>query len=151
MIATRPELSYPIVKLSQFATNTTTIHYNAVYGIFQYLSGTRDDGLTYTHPEPMTWGPFVKHKPIRSHPTDRIDEHVPKENLQTLYGYSDAEWAMDIRHRRSISGMAFFLAGAVIAWRTHVQPTFALITAELEFLASSDTGHLGLFIHAMLN
>jgi hypothetical protein len=146
MITTRPELSYPVVKLSQFATSPATIHYDAVYGIFQYLSGTRDDGLTYTQPEPMTSGPVLKHAPLRSQPTDRINEHVPTENLTTLFGYSDADWAMDIRHRSSISGMVFFLAGAVVAWKTRVQPTVALSTAESEFLAASNRGKLGLFI-----
>jgi hypothetical protein len=121
-----------------------------VYGIFQYLSGTRNDVLTYTRPEPMTSGQVLKHTPLRSQPTDRLDEHVPTENLKTLYGYSDADWAMDIRHRRSISGMFFFLAGVVVAWKTHVQPTVALSTAKSEFLAASDTGRLGLFIRAVL-
>jgi hypothetical protein len=50
VITTRPELSYLIFELSQFSTNPATINYDAVYGIFQYLSGTRDDGLTYTYP-----------------------------------------------------------------------------------------------------
>jgi hypothetical protein len=86
MITTRPELSYPVVKLSQFDTSPTTIQYDAVYGIFQYLSGTRDDGLTYTRPEPMTSGPVLKHTPLLSQPTDRLDEHVPTENLTMLYG-----------------------------------------------------------------
>jgi hypothetical protein len=111
----------------------------------------RDDGLTYTRPEPLTWGPVVKHKYIRSHPTDRIDEHIPKENLQTLYGYNNVAWDMDIRHRRCISGIAFFLAGAVSAWKTRVQPTVALSTAESELLVESDTGRLGIFIRAVLN
>jgi hypothetical protein len=35
MITMRPELSYPIVKLSQLATNPATIHYDAVDSIFQ--------------------------------------------------------------------------------------------------------------------
>jgi hypothetical protein len=61
MIMTRPELSYPIVKLSQFATNPATIYYDAVHGIFQYISGTLDDGSTHTYPMPLTWGPVVKH------------------------------------------------------------------------------------------
>jgi hypothetical protein len=91
-------LSYPVVKLSQFAASPATIHYDAVYGIFQYLSDTRNDGITYTRPEHMTSGPVLKHTPLRSQPTDRLDEHVPTENLTTLYGYSDADWDMDIRH-----------------------------------------------------
>jgi hypothetical protein len=73
VITTRPKLSYPIVKLSKFATNTAMIHYYAVYGIFEYLSGTRNDGLKYTRSEPMTWGPVVKHTPLRSQPTNRVD------------------------------------------------------------------------------
>jgi hypothetical protein len=55
-----------------------------------------------------------------------------------------------IRHRCSISGMVSFLAGAVVAWKTRVQPTIALSTAELEFLAASHTGRLGLFIRSVL-
>jgi hypothetical protein len=39
MITTRPELTYPLIKLSQFVNIPATIHYVAVYGIFQYLSG----------------------------------------------------------------------------------------------------------------
>jgi hypothetical protein len=96
---------------------------------------------------PLTWAPVVK----QSQPTDRIDEHVPKENLQMLYGYSESNWAMDIRHRRSISGMVFSLAGAVIAWKTRVQPTVALSTEESEVLAASDIVRLGLFISAVLD
>jgi hypothetical protein len=45
--------------------------------------------------------------------------------------------------------MVFFLAVSVIAWKTRVQPTVALSTAELEFLAASDTGHFVLFIRAV--
>jgi hypothetical protein len=33
----RPEISYPIIKLSQFATNPATIHHDAVFGMLQYL------------------------------------------------------------------------------------------------------------------
>jgi hypothetical protein len=45
---TYPKLSYTVIKLGQFATNPAVIHYDAVYGIFQYLSGARNSGLTYT-------------------------------------------------------------------------------------------------------
>jgi hypothetical protein len=78
MITTRPKLSNCVVKLSQFATNLATIHYDAVYGIFQYLSGTHYDGFTYTRQNPLSRGSVVKHTPLRSQPTDRVDEHVPK-------------------------------------------------------------------------
>jgi hypothetical protein len=60
---------------------------------------------------------------------DRKEEHIPAETLTTLYRSSDSDWVVDIRHRRSISGIFFFLGGAVIAWKTRVQPTVYLSTA----------------------
>jgi hypothetical protein len=99
----------------------------------------------------LIWGPVVKHMPLWSQPTNQFDEHVPKENLQTQYGYSNTDWDMDIRHRCSISGMVFFLAGTVFALKTRVQPTVALGTAESKFLAASDTDCLGLFISVLLD
>jgi hypothetical protein len=150
MITTRPEISYPVVKLSQFSSNPAKVHYDAVYGIYQYLFGKRNDGLTYTRTVTTDWGPIITHVPLRSQPMDRKEEHTPAENLTTLYGYSDSDWAMGIRHRRSISGMVFFLGGAVIAWKTRVRPIVSLSTAESEFLASSDYGRLALFIRAIM-
>jgi hypothetical protein len=150
MITTRPKISYPVVKLSQFSSNPAKVHYDAVYGIFKYLFGTRNDGFMYNHKIPTDWGHIITHVPLRSQPMDRKEEHTPSENLTTLYGYSDSDWAMDIRHRHSISGMAFFLGGEVIAWKTRVQPTVSLSTAESEFLAASDSGRLALFIRAVM-
>jgi hypothetical protein len=108
------------------------------------------DGLTYTRKIPTDWGPVITHVPLRSQPMDCKEEHIPSENLTTLYGYSDRYWAMEIGHRRSIYGMVFFLGGAVIAWKTRVQPTVSLSTAEPEFLAASDSGRLALFIRAIM-
>jgi hypothetical protein len=94
----------------------------------------------------MNWAPVLKHSPLCSQPTDRVDEHVPKNNLHTLYGYSNADWDMDIRQHHSISGMVFFLADAVVALKTRVQPTVALDIAESKILVAS-----GLFIRAVLD
>jgi hypothetical protein len=130
MITTRPEISYPVVKLSQFSSNPAKAHYDAIYTICQHLFGTRNDGLTHTRKIPTDWGPVITHVPLRSQPMDRQEDHIPSENLTNLYGYSDSDWAMDIRHRQSISGMVFFLGGAVIAWKTRLQPIVSLSTAE---------------------
>jgi hypothetical protein len=147
MITTRPEILYPVVKLSQFSSNPAKVHYDAVCGIFKYLFGTRNDGLTYNRKVPTEWVPIITHMPLLSQPMDRKEDHPSSENLTTLYGYSDSDWAMDIRHRRSIF---FFLGGAAIARKTRVQPTVSLSTVESEFLAASDSGRLALFIRAVM-
>jgi hypothetical protein len=64
MITTRPEISYPVVKLNQFSSNPEKEHYDAVYGIFQYLFGTRNDGIAYTPKVPTDWGPIITHVPL---------------------------------------------------------------------------------------
>jgi hypothetical protein len=71
MITTRPELLYPMVKLSQFASSPASIHNDTTFGVFKYLSGVREDGLKYTRTIAMTYGPIVKHAPLRSNPTYR--------------------------------------------------------------------------------
>jgi hypothetical protein len=136
MITMRPEILYLVVKLSQLSSNPEKVHYDAVYGIFQYIFGTRNDGLTYTRKIPTNWGPVLAHVPLRSQPMDRKEEHVPSENLTTLYIYSDSDWVVEIIHRRSICGLVFFLGGSVIGWKTRVLPTVSLSTAESEFLAA---------------
>jgi hypothetical protein len=83
----------------------------------------------YTRKIPTDWAPVITHVPLRSQPMDRKEEHIPSENLTTIYGYSDSDSAMESRHRRSISGMVFFLGGALIAWKTRVQPKVSLSTA----------------------
>ena len=57
---------------------------------------------------------------------------------------------MDIRHRRSITGIVFLLAGAAIAWKCRVQPTTSLSTSEAEFLAASDAGKMALYLRSLL-
>jgi hypothetical protein len=99
----------------------------------------------------MTSGPIVKHAPLCAAPTDRVDEHILKEGMTTIFGYSDSYWAMDIRHQRSIYDMVFILAGAVVAWKTPLQPTVTLSTAESKFLSASNSGRLGFLVRSALD
>jgi hypothetical protein len=77
VITTRPEISYPVVKLSQLSSNPAKVHYDAVYGICQYIFGTRNGGLAYTHNVPTNWGPIVTNVPLRAQPMDSKEDHIP--------------------------------------------------------------------------
>jgi hypothetical protein len=66
-------------------------------------------------------------------------------------GYVDSDWAADIRHRRSIFGVVFKLAGAAIAWKCCVQHTVSLSSTEAEFLAASDAGKMALYLRSILD
>ena len=76
--------------------------------VLRYLRQTRDLSLTY-----------VKNTP------------------EVIIGYSDADWAGDVKDRRSTSGNVFLLGGAAITWASKKQNSVALPTVEAEYMALS--------------
>ena len=84
-------------------------------------------------------------------PEDGLRHTDPADIPSTsLFGYVDSDWASDIRHRRSVSGIAFLLAGAVVAYKTRVQPTVSTSSTEAEFIAASDAAKMALYIRTIL-
>ena len=45
MVTCQPDISFPLIKLSQYSTNPAHEHYGAVQDIFKYLSCTKTDGI----------------------------------------------------------------------------------------------------------
>ena len=80
----------------------------AAQRVLRYLKQTRDLKLTY-----------VKHWP------------------EAIIGYSDADWAGDVKDRRSTSGSVFLLGGGAITWSSRKQSSVALSTVEAEYMALS--------------
>lgn len=58
---------------------------------------------------------------------------------------------MDTRHRRSISGILYMLAGGAIAWKCRVQPTVSLSSTEAELLCATDAGRMALCLRTILD
>jgi hypothetical protein len=124
MVTCRPDLSFAVIKLSQFSNNPGRIHYNYVRHVFRYLQHTCDYGRTYWRTAPCPHLPDIPAPPLVS-PNPEDGRHTDPADIPStsLFGYVDSDWASDIRHRRSVSGIAFFLAGAIVAYKTRVQPT----------------------------
>ena len=70
MITCRPELSFPVCKLSQFSADPAKIHYDAVRHIFSFLSGTLDYGLTYWRITPHASLPKIAAPVLLTNPSD---------------------------------------------------------------------------------
>jgi hypothetical protein len=156
MITCRPELSFPVVKLSQFSTHPAALHHQAVKRVFKYLAGTLDHGLTYWRPSSHPELPSISPPSRLAHPADQHLHHDVSDASEryspfSVFGYVDSDWANDIRHRRSISGIVFKLAGAAISWKCRVQPTISLSSTEAEFLAASDAGKMALYLRSILD
>ena len=47
MVTCRPDISFPLIKLSQYSINPAQEHYEAVKAIFYYLQCTIDKGIHY--------------------------------------------------------------------------------------------------------
>jgi hypothetical protein len=52
-----------------------------------------------------------------------------------LHAYSDATWASDSSHRRSLSAYCVFLGGSLIAWKTKKPVAVSRSSAEAELQA----------------
>ena len=47
MIACRPDISFPLIKLSQYSTRPALIHFKAVQQLYKYLEQTPTEGIYY--------------------------------------------------------------------------------------------------------
>lgn len=68
----------------------------------------------------------------------------------TLQGYTDSDHARDIDTRRSTSGYAFMMNGGIVTWKSYLQKTVALSTAEAEYMAASDGTKEAIWLRQLL-
>ncbi|KAK6579717.1 hypothetical protein PZA11_007953 [Diplocarpon coronariae] len=89
MLATRPDISYAVIKLVRFASNPSENHIIAVKNLLRYLKGTKSLGLTY------------KNSPNKY-----------------ITGYCDVDYAGDIGLAKSTTGFSFYLANCLFSWKS---------------------------------
>ena len=150
LVTCRPDISFPLIKLSQYSANPARIHYEAVINIFRYLNSTIDDGIIYWRPAPMMdlpEGPV----PITYKDNYNIDPTIISTTPTTLQGMVDSDWAGDTTHRKSVSGIILTIAGGCILYKTKYQDTLALSTTEAEFTAACDAGKCILYVRSILD
>ena len=94
--------------VGRFQANPKETHLQAVKRIFKYLQGTQNYGLWY-----------------------------PRGTDLTLHAYTDADWAGSVDDRKSTSGGAFFMGSRLVSWLSKKQSSFALSTAEAEYVVAA--------------
>jgi hypothetical protein len=95
--------------------------------VYSYLSGTGSNGIRYSSFGGITFG-------------DCLD----------LFGFSDANWASDLRTRRSTAGFVVFACGGPLAWGSKLMATIAASSMESEYMAAFFLGQMLLFIRNLL-
>ena len=148
MITTRPDISFPVIKLSQYSNSPAKIHFEAVKQIFKYLHHTRDIGITYwrntVNPDLPTadLDPKLQRQSVTTHPV--------LTSSDTLAAATDSDWGGDRKHRRSVTGYVILLAGGAILYKTKYQSVVATSSTEAEYIAACDTAKSILYIRMLL-
>ena len=150
MVTCRPDISFPLIKLSQYSTNPAREHYEAIKHIFKYVKATINDGLYYWRSEPR---PDLPSLPLpnttllqyNNNSMDNVD------SPQHLHGAVDSDWGGDSTHRKSVSGLALRIAGGTILYKTKFQACVALSSTEAEFTAACDAGRSILYVRSILD
>ena len=121
MLGTRPDITYAVTKLAQFAANPSKEHMSKAHYICHYLNSTPNYLLVYD---------------------GSGDEGV--------IAFTDSDWAADPIKRRSITGYFFKLAGGIFSWQSQAQKTVALSSTDTGYMALSDCSQQAVWIQALL-
>jgi hypothetical protein len=108
-LGTRPDISYPVNKLSSFLDCYTTAHWMAAIRVVRYLKGTR-----------LLMLRLGGRKPI------------------SLVGHTDTDYANDPDRRCSVMGYTFSLGSGSILWASRKQKVVTLSSAEAEYIGTSE-------------
>src|SRR6266852_8333127 len=111
-IGTRPDISFAVSRLAQYASNPSAQHLNLAKYVLRYLKGTSDLKLVYL-------GALGNE----------------------LYRYFDSSWGDNPDDRHSTASYVFLLADATISWSSCKQKTATQSTTEAEYMALADTGN----------
>lgn len=107
-VVTRPDISFAAAMLARYMSNPTSYLMKCGKRVLRYLSGTKDYGLSFT---------------------------MHNERELKLIGYADADFAGCNDTRKATSGMALFLNGCLVKWRTKRQPIVSVSTTEAELIS----------------
>lgn len=110
LVNTRPDLSFAVGLVSRFMEAPNKEHWNAVKRIVRYIAGTLDYGVK------------LKKGGV---------------NGLSLLGYTDSDCSGDLVHRKSTSGILFFLGMNLVTWSSQKQKVVTLSSYEAEYIAAA--------------
>jgi hypothetical protein len=110
LVNTRPDLTFSVGLVSRFMEAPNKDHWGAVKRIIRYVAGTVNFGVKYKR------GGGVG---------------------LSLLGYTDSDCSGDLVHRKSTSGILFFLGLNPITWSSQKQRVVALTSCEAEYVAAA--------------
>ncbi|WVZ92938.1 hypothetical protein U9M48_038968 [Paspalum notatum var. saurae] len=119
---TRPDIAFPVNKVSQFLHAPTTVHWVAVKRILKYLKSCLNLGL-----------------------------HICKSSSMLVRGFSDADWAGCLDDRRSTGGFAILLGNNLVSWNAKKQATVSRSSTEAGYKALANATAEIMWIQTLLH
>ena len=111
-IGTRPDISFAVSRLAQYAANPSPQHLHLATYVLSYLLGTVDMRLCYDG-----------------------------ANGVGLFGYTDSSLGDQTDDRHSTSGYVYTLMNGAISWSSRKQRTVAQNTTEAEYMAMTEAAN----------
>jgi hypothetical protein len=143
----RIDIGFAVCFLARYSAAPHHEHYLALKNIARYLRTTIHWGIHYWRPAPVTALPDI---PFELATVDPDLPPFPETTLHELVGFVDASHAACLLTRRSVTGYAFCLAGAVVAYKSKLQPVVATSSTEAEFYAAVIAGKLAKYLCSIL-
>ncbi|MGI4816548.1 MAG: reverse transcriptase domain-containing protein [Janthinobacterium lividum] len=146
---TRPEITFAVRKTQQFTSRACSNHWKALLRIVGYVAGTLEYGLV--------WGlKALDHKReddasddfdsaeiktyVATSKAEQIREEMEERAIRLrINGYSDSDLATDPSDRKSITGQAIVVNGAVVVFGSVKQHGVSKATQTAEYIGMSDT------------
>ena len=125
MLATRPDLAYPVGMLARHASNPSPEHEKALLHLAGYLGYTINKVLIYR----------------------KAPHQDPKPGL--IEAYSDADWAGEEHSARSTSGMIVYKNNSAVCWGSWRQGIVSSSTMESEYIAMFRTVKHAVLLHSL--
>ena len=149
MVTCHLDISYAVIKLSQYSSNPAEVHYKAARQLMKYLALTKSRGITYWRDACVPHLP--EHTPDQRVSRSKVIDSIPESDQpREPHAYVDSDWGGDRSHRRSVTGLLVLLAGGAIAFKSKCQNSIALSSTEAEFTAAAEAGKTILYIRSIL-
>ena len=136
MHGTRPDLTFSIIKLSQYLAKPMAHHWEGVKRIFRYIKGTLDTCLVLGDRK-VEMGQC-------------LDGDMESDDLKGLCGYFDSAHANNVS-LKSTCGYIFLLYGSPISWVTKVQKIIALSSTEAEYMAGTEATKETIWLKSLMD
>jgi len=110
LVNSRPDIAFAVGVTSRFMEAPDKEHWAMVKRIVRYIAGTIHLGLTYKK-------------------NDSSD--------LSLLGFTDSDHSGDLVHRRSTSGVVFYIGSNLVTWTSQKQKVVTLSSCEAKYVAAA--------------